>query len=401
MRLSKVLVLVTALLLGLGGTLTSAAHAYANVSVGVNFFDNSLAPYGQWAVSAQFGHVWRPAGVSPGWRPYSHGRWVSTDVGFTFVSSEPWGWATYHYGRWAFDPVLGWIWVPGTEWAPAWVAFSEGDGFIGWAPIPPGFGFDFAFANIDPFAFCFVPQVFFVDVDVFNRIVPVTRNAFLVRRAVNVTRFSRVGGTFVNRSFSPQRIAQVTRRPVPTMRLVNASDPRTSRVSGNQVALFRPRVTATRATQPARISSTVRPRASAMPPRTSRSTARVTSTRQVRQVPPATRMTTTKRSAPPPVNRTVHQGATPQLKQVRASQTMAQRSTAPVRQTVHPQAPRRTVMPQVARASRPQMAVRHQPAPQSTVRSVKAGQQPAQVRQPAPKQRQKPPAQQGKPPAAS
>ena len=56
-----------------------------------------------------------------GWRPYYYGRWEWTTEGWLWVSDEPFGWATYHYGRWSFDGGLGWFWVPGYQWAPAWV----------------------------------------------------------------------------------------------------------------------------------------------------------------------------------------------------------------------------------------------------------------------------------------
>ena len=48
-----------------------------------------------------------------------------------------WGWVVYHYGRWAFEPGIGWFWVPGEEWAPAWVNWRYGDEYVGWAPLPP------------------------------------------------------------------------------------------------------------------------------------------------------------------------------------------------------------------------------------------------------------------------
>ena len=48
-----------------------------------------------------------------------------------------WGWVTFHYGRWAHDQRLGWFWVPGDEWGPAWVDWRRGDDFVGWAPLPP------------------------------------------------------------------------------------------------------------------------------------------------------------------------------------------------------------------------------------------------------------------------
>ncbi len=64
---------------------------------------------------------------------------VYTDDGWTWVAdpSEPWGWATYHYGRWTNLDGIGWVWVPGYTWAPAWVSWRYGGGYCGWAPLPP------------------------------------------------------------------------------------------------------------------------------------------------------------------------------------------------------------------------------------------------------------------------
>ena len=36
-----------------------------------------------------------------------------------------------------FEPTSGWMWIPGNEWAPAWVDWRRGDEDVGWAPLPP------------------------------------------------------------------------------------------------------------------------------------------------------------------------------------------------------------------------------------------------------------------------
>ena len=101
-------------------------------------FYDSLSPYGSWFETPDYGYVWQPVVVrDSGWRPYTRGRWVCTDRGWTWVSDEPFGWACYHYGRWALCRSYGWVWVPGTEWAPAWVCWRSGGSHIGWAPLPP------------------------------------------------------------------------------------------------------------------------------------------------------------------------------------------------------------------------------------------------------------------------
>ncbi len=97
-------------------------------------YGEALDPYGSWIDDDQYGRAWQPA-VSVDWAPYTDGYWAWTPYGWTWVSSEPWGW-TFHYGRWALLPG-GWAWVPGTIWGPAWVDWFWGDGFVGWAPLPP------------------------------------------------------------------------------------------------------------------------------------------------------------------------------------------------------------------------------------------------------------------------
>jgi hypothetical protein len=107
-------------------------------------FRDVLAPYGEWVSTPvcgrQYGPVWVPATsvVGRNFMPYATGgEWVPTDQGWSFVSDWDFGWATFHYGRWCADARLGWVWVPGTQWAPAWVDWRYGGGYVGWAPLPP------------------------------------------------------------------------------------------------------------------------------------------------------------------------------------------------------------------------------------------------------------------------
>jgi hypothetical protein len=99
-------------------------------------FRQALSPYGRWVQTPEYGLVWVP-NVSADWRPYSNGQWAETEYGTTFVSYDPWGWAPFHYGRWYYGNPYGWAWIPGYRWAPAWVTWRYGAGFIGWAPLGP------------------------------------------------------------------------------------------------------------------------------------------------------------------------------------------------------------------------------------------------------------------------
>src|ERR1041384_6117803 len=123
-----------------GGSLYESSPQVENSYVGIRAesdFYEPLSPYGRWEVVGTYGRCWIPGRVDRDWRPYSNGSWQRTDAGWYWASDEPWGWATYHYGRWDLNPQLGWYWVPQTQWAPAWVSWHEGGGYVGWAPLQP------------------------------------------------------------------------------------------------------------------------------------------------------------------------------------------------------------------------------------------------------------------------
>jgi hypothetical protein len=147
-------------------------------------FEAPLSTHGTWVEVGSHGRCWHPAGVAVQWRPYCTGEWVWTDCGWYWQTDEPWGWACYHYGYWVVDPVYGWIWVPGVEWAPAWVSWRVGGGYVGWAPLPPP-GFFFA-ARPKPEVFVFVNSGHFAD--------PVRPATVVVRNNVIFSKTAEVGG---------------------------------------------------------------------------------------------------------------------------------------------------------------------------------------------------------------
>lgn len=92
--------------------------------------------YGRWVSTDDYGYIWCPDNVAPGWNPYMNGRWWWGPWGMTWIPAEAWGWAPFHYGRWTFVAGLGWGWIPMPAFAPAWVSFYWGDGgWFGWCPL--------------------------------------------------------------------------------------------------------------------------------------------------------------------------------------------------------------------------------------------------------------------------
>ena len=94
--------------------------------------------YGEWLWNDLYGYVWRPflnrLEYPWGWQPYYYGRWSSLDGQLYWVPEEAWGWIPYHLGVWQWDKKLGWVWLPGSLFAPAWVDWEFFFGDFGWRP---------------------------------------------------------------------------------------------------------------------------------------------------------------------------------------------------------------------------------------------------------------------------
>jgi hypothetical protein len=102
------------------------------------FAQNYSNQYGQWLWDEFYGYVWRPYynDVYPwgNWSPYIYGRWTYVNSSLFWVPEEPWGWVPYHLGIWQWDKKLGWVWIPGSVFAPAWADWDFFFGLYSWRP---------------------------------------------------------------------------------------------------------------------------------------------------------------------------------------------------------------------------------------------------------------------------
>src|ERR1700754_735102 len=169
-----------------------------------SFYDQ-LSPYGQWIQDPDYGYVWLPD-VNADFKPYAtNGNWVYTDEGWTWDSGYPWGWAAFHYGRWFFQDGYGWMWIPGTEWAPAWGSWRNSDEYYGWAPMGPNVSFDVAYGGgyaPPTYYWNFVPHRYIASPQVNNYYVRETNKSTIINQTtvirnttvMNRPRNSRYGG---------------------------------------------------------------------------------------------------------------------------------------------------------------------------------------------------------------
>jgi Family of unknown function (DUF6600) len=215
------------------------AMAQPRITIGFNYFYNTLAPYGTWLRSPRWGDVWHPSNVPRDFHPYTRGRWLYTlDYGWLWQSDFPWGDIAFHYGRWVYDPSAGWLWVPGYVWAPSWVVWREGNGYIGWFPMPPdehflagnevyranwdwngGFGYSawygprFAVSRLARF-WVFVNDRNFTDRDVWRHQVSHRDYGNIINRTRNVTNYETANNHIVNRSINLRNIERATGHPI-------------------------------------------------------------------------------------------------------------------------------------------------------------------------------------------
>ena len=224
------------------------------MDVGLDYFYDSLAPYGEWISMNPWGWVWCPYDIGVDWRPYTVGNWDYSDYGWTFVSDEPWAWATYHYGRWGFDDDCGWYWVPDSVWGPAWVGWRFGGGLMGWCPLPPGirwrlgFGLDFGGFDLDDVGWSrwnFCELGHFADRDLRRFVFEPARNVNLLRMTRNVTNYSFADNRIINNNIPLSDIERAMGRNVTHYRIAEApgglSNP-ISQIRGNEIQMFRPQV---------------------------------------------------------------------------------------------------------------------------------------------------------------
>ena len=142
---------------------TAQRDQYDDSSTSARYVTSEMTGYedldrnGVWRDDAEYGPLWLPTMVAPGWAPYRDGSWTwISPWGWTWVDNAPWGYAPFHYGRWV-QVNQRWAWAPGRHvgrpvWSPAlvgWVggagwnlSFGSGSGHRqrpaqGWYPLTP------------------------------------------------------------------------------------------------------------------------------------------------------------------------------------------------------------------------------------------------------------------------
>lgn len=233
--------------------------------VDLDTFYRELAPHGEWFTHSRWGTVWRP-NVDEDWRPYTRGHWANSEEhGWIWVADEEWGWAPFHYGRWVHDDDEDeWLWIPGTEWAPAWVMWRQSDDMVGWAPLPPdaiwdpGSGLRFSATTYEGPRYysywSFVQPEYMFLPGLHRHLVPRARFASFWGRTHAVRDHHRfVGGRVYHAGIDRRWLESRVQRPIPLVSLRSVRTPRDAWHRGHvgtDIPVFRPRVTGRPGTPP-------------------------------------------------------------------------------------------------------------------------------------------------------
>jgi hypothetical protein len=254
MKIPKIFLLLLGALLASGAMTPPRAHA----QVSVNFFYDSLDPYGEWVSDPDYGYCWHPTNVDENWAPYTDGYWAYTDGGWTWVSYEDYGGVVYHYGRWTRLPGEGWVWVPGYTWAPAWVSWRVSDDYVGWAPLPPearwsaGIGFSTwvdARFDIGPGFYSFVGVHDFGAPALGAVIVNREQNINIINNTTNITNITVNNSNVYTGGPSYAKYSALSSRPIPALKLsrqsaTGAGGKIMSRQQGSQLMVIAPKISA-------------------------------------------------------------------------------------------------------------------------------------------------------------
>jgi hypothetical protein len=191
-------------------------------------YEHDLGSYGHW-VQTEYGRSWAPDNRPPDWQPYTVGYWQPTDQGWCWVpqgEESNWGMITYHYGRWYLNPSYGWVWVPGTVWAPAWVAWRQGDGYCGWTPLPPqcGEGVNVNVAVIDrycpPTRYVYCDERYMAEPGGYRHYE--RNNVTIIRRTTNITNITYVDNRVINRGVPVRDVEARSGRRIEAVQLAHA-----------------------------------------------------------------------------------------------------------------------------------------------------------------------------------
>lgn len=235
------------------------ANAAADADLGAFFV---WKPSSDMAVGVTAGSPELAVGTAAGYTPYANGQWVNTDNGWYFQAPTPYEEITSHYGRWTFTPDMGWVWLPGRVWAPAWVDMRENDDFVAWAPFPPGTyvsGTTVIPPVIEDDRYVVVQKSNFVEPTIYKYMYLENKNKVMIKE------MSRTGGlvvqnnTIVNKGPEVSSIEKAAGKKIETVKIKRVSNPGDVKYTSSEFSVFTPKFTKVKSVEKVKTAPVTKP----------------------------------------------------------------------------------------------------------------------------------------------
>jgi hypothetical protein len=110
--------------------------------------------------------------------------------------------------------------VPGTRWAPAWVAWRESSDYFGWAPLPPDdrVGIEVQIASVPDYYWQFVPAGSFLSINLFAEVVRDDRRYQIIRDSRPLGKVRLANRMVINDAINLSQVERKTRKKVVVQR---------------------------------------------------------------------------------------------------------------------------------------------------------------------------------------
>ncbi|MDQ3194756.1 MAG: hypothetical protein M3P82_07150 [Bacteroidota bacterium] len=175
--------------------------------------------------------------------PYTNGQWTNTDAGWYFKAPTAAEEITSHFGRWIESPSLGWTWIPGRVWAPAWVEWRENDEYLAWAPLPPATYItnDIVSAPIiDDDKYVIVEKKYFAEPSVYKYMYKENRNKVIIKEMSKINGVMIRNKTVINKGPEPSLLEKNFKQNVEIFRINKVSDRNKVKINGKEINVLAP-----------------------------------------------------------------------------------------------------------------------------------------------------------------
>lgn len=219
--------------------LSGVTPAFADVDAGA-FFVWKPAP--GLAVSLNTGTEGTPTAAA--YVPYANGQWINTDQGWYFKAVTPAEEITSHYGRWVMTPNLGWVWMPGRVWAPAWVDWRENPDYVAWTPIPPQVYIVNNTISVPPIdddsRYVVVEKRYFVEPSFYKYSYKENKNKIMIKEMTKTNGIMVMNKTIINKGPEVTEIEKVTNRKIEVVKITRVNTRSDVKITPTAISIYTP-----------------------------------------------------------------------------------------------------------------------------------------------------------------